>query len=119
MKKIDYSQPKLARGQNKRQKARIDSGPGIFLTMLKLGNQAQILLTLAASRETLRDAVFFLRIPFVTARMIIGWAFFNASTAAALSALATASSTLRIKVRIRVRRALFTSVRRAIFLTAF
>src|SRR5690242_13101884 len=51
--------------------------------------------------------------------MISGWAAFRASAAADLSPEAIASSTLRRKVRIRERRVLLTSVRRAILRVAF
>jgi hypothetical protein len=73
----------------------------------------------ADSLETFRAAVFFFITPFVTDLMISGWAAFRAAFAASLSPPAIASSTLRMKVRMRERRALFTSVRAAILRTAF
>lgn len=57
--------------------------------------------------------------PFDAARMISGCATFSADCAAAASPAAIASSTLRIKVRIRDRRAVLTVVRRSIFRTIF
>src|SRR6478736_9631982 len=52
--------------------------------------------------------------PFCAARMISGSAALSAASAAALSPEAIASSTLRTEVRMRERRAVLISVRRAI-----
>src|SRR5947209_4073975 len=52
--------------------------------------------------------------PFCAARMISGSAAFSAAAAAALSPEAIASSTLRTELRMRERRAVLMSVRRAI-----
>ena len=82
-------------------------------------DQAPILRTPAERRDTLRDAVFSFITPLETESMISGCAAFSAALAASLSPLAIAYSTLRIYVRMRDRRALFTSVRRAILRTAF
>src|SRR5262249_56142110 len=70
--------------------------------------------TPCASRDTLRFAALRWITPFCAARMISGSAAFNAAAAAALSPEAIASSTLRTEVRIRERRAVLMSVRRAI-----
>ena len=70
-------------------------------------------------RDSLRDTVSFLMTPLVTARCSSGCALLNASLAALLLPEAIASSTLRRKVLTRERRALFTSVRRAILRTIF
>src|SRR5215467_4058694 len=71
------------------------------------------------SRDTLRLADFLWMIPVRAARMRAGSAATRADFAAALLPLAIASSTLRSEVRMRERRALFTSVRRAILRVAF
>src|SRR5438270_684226 len=68
----------------------------------------------AARRDTLREPVFLCTTPLPTARINSDWATTNAALASALSPAATASSNLRTKVRTRLRRALLTSVRRAI-----
>src|SRR5205814_5487628 len=73
----------------------------------------------AARRETLREPVFLWTTPLVTARISSDCAFTKASLAAAASPPASASSNLRRKVRTRERRAVLTSVRRAILRTAF
>src|SRR5215469_14656976 len=57
--------------------------------------------------------------PVRAARMRVGSAATRAAVAAALSPRAMASSTWRSEVRMRERRALFTSVRRAILRVAF
>src|SRR6185436_10999447 len=67
-----------------------------------------------ARRETLRFAALRWMTPFCAARMISGSADFSAASAAVLSPEAIASSTLRTVERMRERRALLTSVRRAI-----
>src|SRR5690606_11042748 len=77
--------------------------------------QAPSAFTRAASREILRLAVFLWRTPRLTPRMISGCAARSFSCAAAGSPAAIASSTLRMKVRIRERRALFTAVRRRVW----
>jgi hypothetical protein len=56
---------------------------------------------------------------FWAARIMIGSAWASAARAISASPLSIASSTLRMKVRILLRRERFTAVRRAIFLTAF
>src|SRR6185295_19962617 len=65
-------------------------------------------------RETLRLAALRWTTPFCAARMISGSAAFRAASAAALSPEAIASSTLRTELRMRERRAVLMSVRRAI-----
>src|SRR5690606_38817286 len=75
--------------------------------------------TRAAKRDTLREAVFLWITPFCAARMISGCAARSAVSAADLSPLAIASSTLRTKVRMRLRRSLLTSVFFAITRIAF
>src|SRR5438552_1474667 len=65
----------------------------------------------ALRRESLRATVFLCRTPFETPRCISGWAAMKAVFAAALSPLAIASSTFLTKVRMRLSRALLTSVR--------
>src|SRR5260370_1217720 len=71
------------------------------------------------SRDTLRLADFLWMMPVRAARMSVGSAATRAVFAAALLPLAIASSTPRSDVRMRERRALFTSVRRAILRVAF
>src|SRR5262249_14670368 len=61
-------------------------------------------------RETLREPVFLCSTPLVTPRMISGSAAFKAASAAPLSPLAIASSTLRIKPRMRVLREVLIAV---------
>lgn len=70
-------------------------------------------------RETFREAVFLCTMPFWALRISCGWAALKAASAAALSPAAIASSTLRTLERMAVRRDLLTSVRRAIWRTAF
>src|SRR5512139_3573488 len=67
-----------------------------------------------ASRDTFRLALFLCMTPRWAARMMTGSACLNAARAALRSPLWIASSTLRIEFRSNERRALFTSVRRAI-----
>jgi len=71
------------------------------------------------SRDTFRLADFLWMIPVRAARMSAGSAATRAACAVTLLPLAIASSTLRSEVRMRDRRALFTSVRRAILRVAF
>ncbi len=73
----------------------------------------------ADSREILRADVFLWRTPFEAARMISGCASRRASDARALSPDVIASSTRRMNVLIRDRRAVFTAVRLAILRTIF
>src|SRR5262249_40030662 len=75
--------------------------------------------TRAARREILRDTVLACRTPLLAARASSGCAARKASLALAASPAASASSTWRTKVRTRERRALLTSVRRAILRVAF
>src|SRR5208282_4351481 len=75
--------------------------------------------TRAVRRETLRDAVFLWITPRCAARITTGATVCKTSAATFASPAAIASSTLRTKVRSRLRRARFTAVRRAIFRTAF
>src|SRR4051812_20361683 len=70
-------------------------------------------------RETLREPVFLWRTPLDTPRMISGSAAFRAARAALLSPEAMASSTLRIKPRTRVLRAVLMAVRLAVVRTRF
>src|SRR5580704_3659979 len=70
-------------------------------------------------RDTFRDPVFLCRMPLETPRMISGSAAFRAARAAALSPLVMASSTLRIKPRTRVVRAVLIAVRLAAVRTRF
>src|SRR6185295_16978734 len=71
------------------------------------------------SRDTLRLAVFRCTWPWRAARISAGSAFFMASNALLRSPEAIASSTARSVLRIRDRRALLISVRRAILRAAF
>src|SRR5579862_6448699 len=73
----------------------------------------------AASRDTLRDPVFLCMTPLPTARISSDCTSTNAVRARPRSPAASASSNLRTKVRTRERRALLTSVRRAILRIAF
>src|SRR5580704_1597896 len=70
-------------------------------------------------RETLRLALFLATTPFWAARMISGSAARSAASAAVLSPAVIASSTVRTKPRMRDRRALLITVRRAILRVAF
>src|SRR6187455_1793275 len=70
-------------------------------------------------RETLREPVFLCSTPLETPRMISGSAAFKAARAAFLSPEAMASSTLRIKPRTRVLRAVLMAVRLAVVRTRF
>src|SRR5579871_2535804 len=81
--------------------------------------QVPILAIRWVSLETLRLAVFLWMTPVRAARNKEGSAATKAACAADLSPLAIAASTLRSDVRIRERRALFISVRRAILRVAF
>ena len=81
--------------------------------------QALSALTRDARRDTLRLAVLRWVTPFVAPRMISGWAAFSAAFAASASPDAMASSTLRMKVLMRLRRAVLTAVRRSIWRTRF
>src|SRR5690606_32272313 len=81
--------------------------------------QAEMDLIRCARREIFRAAVFLCITPFWVLAMMSGWAVLRASAAAALSPDAIASSTLRTKVRTRVRRALLTSVRFTAWRAAF
>src|SRR6056297_349640 len=69
--------------------------------------------TREARRDILRDAVFLWRTPLLTPRISSGWAARSAVCAAVVSPEAMASLTFRRKVRMRERRALLTSWRRA------
>jgi hypothetical protein len=71
------------------------------------------------SRDTFRLADFLWMIPVRAARMSAGSAATRAACAAPLLPLLMASSTLRNELRMRERRALLTSVRRAILRVAF
>ena len=82
-------------------------------------DHAESALTRRDNRETFRDAVFLWTIPFCALRMISGWAAAKALDAASASPLAMASSTLRIWLRMLVRRFLLTAVLREIFRIAF
>ena len=75
--------------------------------------------TRVARRDTFRDPVFLWITPAPTARMISGSAACSACSAAFRSPPSMASSTLRINVLIRDRRAVLTAVRRWIFRTIF
>lgn len=75
--------------------------------------------TRLARREILRLPVFLWTTPLVTARMVSDSALRRASVATFASPEAIASSTVRHVDRIRVRRALFTAVRRPITRLAF
>src|SRR4051794_32767568 len=72
-----------------------------------------------ASRDTFREAVFLCTMPFWAARMSSGSAARRASVAALRSPLAIASSTLRTKVRMRLRRERLIAVRFAILRVIF
>jgi len=82
-------------------------------------DHAESALTRRDNRDTFRDAVFLWTIPFCALRMISGWASARAFDAASASPLAIASSTLRIWLRMRVRRFLLMAVLREIFRIAF
>ena len=71
------------------------------------------------SLETLREPVFLWITPFETPRMISGSAAFSAAKAAFMSPEMMASSTLRIKPRIRVLREWLIRVRVAVVRTRF
>lgn len=71
------------------------------------------------SRETVRRAALRCTMPFRAARMSAGSASAMAESARARSPAASASSTLRMAERIRERRDLLTTVRRAIWRVAF
>ena len=71
------------------------------------------------SRDTFRLADFLWMMPVRAARMSAGSAATRAACAATLLPLVIASSTLRSELRMRERRALLTSVRRAILRVAF
>ena len=75
--------------------------------------------TRLARRETLREAVLRWTIPFCAVRTMTGSASLKAARAAFLSPEAMASSTLRVELRMRLRRALFASVRRTVWRAAF
>src|SRR5258705_7043686 len=70
-------------------------------------------------RDTFREPVFLCSTPLETPRMISGSAAFKAASAAFLSPEAMASSTLRIKPRTRVLRAVLMAVRLAVVRTRF
>src|SRR5471030_529861 len=70
-------------------------------------------------RDTLREPVFLWSTPLDTPRMISGSAAFRAARAAFGSPEAMASSTLRIKPRTRVLRAVLMAVRLAVVRTRF
>ena len=72
-----------------------------------------------AKRETLRLPIFLWTTPFETARIVSDSAFFKAFCAVLASPAAIASSVARHEERIRVRRALLTSVRRPMTRFAF
>src|SRR5579872_7385784 len=73
--------------------------------------------TRLVKRDTFRAPVFLCSTPLETPRMISGSAAFRAARAAALSPLVMASSTLRIKPRTRVLRAVLMAVRLAVVRT--
>src|SRR5680860_790912 len=75
--------------------------------------------TRLARRETLREAVLRWSRPFCAVRTINGSASFSAVWAASLLPEAIASSTLRTEPRMWLRRALFSTVRRMVWRTAF
>src|SRR5665648_408172 len=75
--------------------------------------------TRLARRETLREAVLRWSRPFCAVRTINGSASFSAVWAASLLPVAIASSTLRTEPRMRLRRVLFSTVRRMVWRTAF
>jgi len=81
--------------------------------------QLGIARTRAAKRDTFRLAVFLCMMPFCAVRASTGSAAVSASWAALFWPEAIASSTFLTSVRIRVRRALLTSVRLAVLRTAF
>src|SRR5690349_23839502 len=70
-------------------------------------------------RDTFREAVFLCTMPFWAARIISGSAARSAATASVWLPAAMASSTLRTKVRIRLRRDLLIAVRFAILRVIF
>jgi len=70
-------------------------------------------------RDSLRDMVFLWNTPVCAPRIISGSAAWIAVTAAALSPEAIAASTFLMKVRMRDRRATFTSVRDAVWRIRF
>src|SRR5687768_1927178 len=72
-----------------------------------------------ARRETFRDAVFLCTMPFWAARIISGSAARRAAAASVWLPEAMASSTLRTKVRMRLRRDLLIAVRFAILRVIF
>src|SRR4051795_4654247 len=82
-------------------------------------DQAPRALIRMARRDTFREAVFLWTMPFWAARMISGSADRRTCVAFAWSPPAIASSTLRRKVRIRLRRERLTSVRFAILRVIF
>src|SRR5918998_1022774 len=72
-----------------------------------------------ARRDTFREAVFACRMPFWAARIISGSAARRAAAASAWLPAAIASSTLRTKVRMRLRRERLIAVRFAILRVIF
>src|ERR671921_374281 len=72
-----------------------------------------------ARRETFRDAVFLCTMPFWAARIISGSAARRAAAASVWLPEAIASSTLRTKVRMRLRRERLIAVRFAILRVIF
>src|SRR5205814_10327376 len=76
------------------------------------------LATRSVRRETLRLAALRWMMPFCAERIMMGSASLRAATALLRSPEASASSTLPTNVRSRERRALLTSVRRAIWRVA-
>src|ERR1700722_13000764 len=85
----------------------------------RAGAQPANALTRFVNREIFRAAAFLCKIPFCAARATSGSALCKAVAAPDASLAAIASSTLRTKVRIWLRRDLFTAVRRSILRTAF
>src|SRR3712207_9475563 len=72
-----------------------------------------------ARRDTFREAVFLCTMPFWAARIISGWAARRAATESVWLPEAIASSTLRMKVRMRLRRLRLIAVRFAILRVIF
>lgn len=82
-------------------------------------NHAERAFTRFTKREILREAVFFFKMPLLTARMISDSAVLIAAEASSALPAVMLSSALRTKVRMRVRLDLFTSVRASSLRTDF
>src|ERR1700761_5114114 len=104
------------------KKARI-SVPGPFYSVNPEGFQCVLYFdsfaTRLVRRETFRAPVFLCSTPLVTPRMISGSAAFRAARAALASPPVMASSTLRMKPRTRVLRAVLMAVRLAVVRVRF